>query len=135
VSIQRRYCGALVIEIRDEIGSDEYGRDKFRGRIVLPSGKTWNFSSLTCRGDASRAAEAAISFGSCYTSDNRGSDVPEWAPPPEIANEIDANQDYAPEGVTIEIEGVEVLDGKVICGTRAAQKEFYAFCEKTWADT
>ncbi len=34
-------------------------------------------------------AESAVSFGSYYTTHNRGGDVPDWAPPVEVADAID----------------------------------------------
>jgi hypothetical protein len=33
-------------------------------------------------------AAAAVSFGSYWTTHNRGDDVPEWAPTPEVADAI-----------------------------------------------
>lgn len=136
MAIHRRYYGQLVIEIWDEGRCDHAGREKFHGRIVLPDGRTWSFSDLACHGGVSHAAENAVTFGSYYSSGNRGNDVPEYAPPREIADAIDAECDYLPDYVDLgelgEMDDVEVIEEKVICETRAAQRRFYALCEKGW---
>jgi hypothetical protein len=135
MAIQRRYYGRLVIELWEDDSFDQYGKQEYHGRIKLPDGHTWKFNKLACFGGFSHAAETAITFGAYYSTHNRGDDVPEWAPPPEIADIIENECDYWPDFMDlVEINGVEVVEEKVICETRAAQKEFYALCEKAWDD-
>lgn len=91
----RRYIGEAVIDInyRDQVD--------YAGTISA-GGYTWHFDGLRPsrsgfgRGvayDSPKAydemAASAVSFGAYYRSYNRGDDVPEWAPPAEVADAID----------------------------------------------
>ena len=93
----KRYIGDAVITItyRD--------RGDYAGTISVPKEKkTWKFDDLHAPGaglgpgvgyDSPKAydemAGSAVSFGGYYTTHNRGDDVPDWAPKPEVADAID----------------------------------------------
>ena len=97
----KRYIGDAVVTI-------EYHDDgDYRGTIAA-GGTTWRFDGLHApkigfRGGAGydspaaydEMAKSAVSFGSYYTTYNRGSDTPEWAPPVEVADAIDAAVSWA----------------------------------------
>ncbi len=83
---------------------------QYSGRIVVPMGSggkvSWPFSDLGISeyshpGPADSpeafdaAAAAAADFGSYYTTHNRGDDVPDWAPAPEVADAIEDATAYA----------------------------------------
>jgi hypothetical protein len=100
----KRYIGDAVITI-EYVGETPDGRGNYKGTVRV--GKhTWRFDELhsgvggvsSGRGygypaDSPEAydemAQSAVSFASYYTTHNRGDDVPEWAPPPEVADAID----------------------------------------------
>jgi hypothetical protein len=89
-----RYIGSAIIDIRYR------DRGDYAGRIV--AGKcSWRFQDLHAPQaglgagvayDSSKAydkmAGSAVSFGSYFTSDNRGEDTPDWAPEPDVADAI-----------------------------------------------
>lgn len=90
----RRYIGDAVIEIKYRDTGDYAG-------TVSAGGHTWRFADLNApkaglgAGVAYDSPEAydvmaasAVSFGSYYTTHNRG-DAPEWAPSAEVADAID----------------------------------------------
>lgn len=93
----KRYIGDAVITItyRD--------RGDYAGTISVPKEKkTWKFDDLHAPGaglgpgvgyDSPKAydemAGSAVAFGGYYTTHNRGDDVPDWAPKPEVADAID----------------------------------------------
>jgi len=105
----RRYIGNAVIEIEYKGGP----RDEYVGTITIPtqSGRDrpvrWQFDGLFALQagfgrhgfDSPEAydqmAASAVSFGSYYTSHNRGDDVPAWAPSPEVADAIDEATSFA----------------------------------------
>lgn len=98
----RRYIGDAVVEIRYH-GTAPNGKEEYRGRITTGKrGLFWDFDSLFAPRfgfgagvayDSPKAydemAEAACDFCSYYTKDNRGADVPDWAPPAEVADAIE----------------------------------------------
>ncbi len=95
----KRYIGDAVIEITYSDHGD------YRGTIRA-GGHTWRFSDLHVPaagfGFAYDSAEAydamaasAASFGSYYTSHNRGDYVPAWAPSPETADAIESAVSWA----------------------------------------
>lgn len=92
----KRYIGDAVIDI--EYTGYIWGDDMYAGSITA-DGHVWKFSNLNApragfvfaydSPDAyDKMVESAVSFGSYYTSDNRGDDLPDWAPPPEVADAI-----------------------------------------------
>lgn len=97
----KRYIGDAVITISYRDQGD------YAGTITV--GKlTWRFDGLHAprsgfaRGvayDSSHAydvmAASAASFGSYFTSRNRGRDTPDWAPPPDVADAIDEATSWA----------------------------------------
>lgn len=97
-----RYIGDAVIEIYYDDALDEY-----HGTISVPSKNAkWRFDGLRAprigfnfASDSSEAydrmAVSAVAFGSYYTTHNRGDDVPEWAPAPEIADAIEEAVSWA----------------------------------------
>lgn len=96
-----RYIGEAVIRIAYHDSGD------YRGTISA-GGHVWRFADLYAPRiptaghvgsagvayDSSAAydemAASAIAFASYYTSRNRGDDVPEWAPPAEVADAIES---------------------------------------------
>lgn len=92
----RRYIGDAVITI--EYDGEQDGRSQYKGTVR--AGKhTWKFDNLgspmggfRTGSDSAQAydemAQSAVSFGSYYSSGNRGDDTPEWAPSEEIADAI-----------------------------------------------
>ena len=92
----KRYIGDAIIEIK--YTGYIWGDDTYEGRIIVDV-HVWKFFHLNAprAGFAfaydspeayDKMAESAVSFGSYYTSDNRGDDPPEWVPTPEIADAI-----------------------------------------------
>jgi len=88
----RRYIGNAVVTITYHDAGD------YRGTISA-GGHHWRFDELRAPAaglpftyDSPEAydkmAASAVSFGSYYTTHNRGSDTPEWAPPAEVADAI-----------------------------------------------
>jgi hypothetical protein len=107
-----RYVGELKIVIGFVQRSID-NRAEYRGKIVFPKGTwrgrphygVWKFEELrsgvggvssgkgygyadTSPEAYDRMAEMAVSFASYYTTDNRGDDAPDWAPPAEDADRI-----------------------------------------------
>lgn len=93
----RRYVGNLCVYINYSDRDDE----SYHGSIVV-DGQRWAFDGLKAPPaglgdgvsyDSSEAydkmADAALSFGSYYTTWNRGDDTPDWAPAAEVADAID----------------------------------------------
>lgn len=95
-----RYIGDAVVKITYDDRTDAY-----KG-TVSAGGYTWRFDGLhnppagiftknrqrvgvdhPLAYDA--AAASAVSFGSYFSSHNRGDDVPDWAPPPHVADAIE----------------------------------------------
>jgi len=91
----KRYIGELEIRLQ-YCGRTSDNRAKYLGTIILPNGQRHNFANLQsgvgCPGtrpeDFDEMAEAAVDFASYYSSDNRGEDTPDWAPPAELADAI-----------------------------------------------
>jgi hypothetical protein len=88
-----RYIGDAVIRITYRDCGDYAG-------TVTANGHTWRFADLHAPRcgfqfayDSPRAydemARSATTFGSYYTTHNRGDDTPDWAPAPEVADAID----------------------------------------------
>jgi hypothetical protein len=81
-------------------------------------------------------AESAISFASYYSTDNRGDDTPEWAPPGDLAGDIGDSADYTPEradipdgmrtGDTDEDESVYWGDLYTVFDSEESQQKWYA---------
>jgi len=130
----RRLCGSLRISI-------EYSFGSYRGNIHIPGVGNWRFADLrppyrddpTSSDAYDRAAEDAVSFGSYYTSDNRPVDeLPEWAPPPHIADAISEEMTHSPDYVRLfpVIPGVYIGDTAVVCRSFKAQEKYYAEAER-----
>ena len=95
--------GALRIAV-EIYGTNHERREIARGHVIVPSGFKWEFDDLGSGVGGygfngkhadddlahAMAADSILAFGSYYTTHNRGDDTPEWAPPPEIADEIDS---------------------------------------------
>lgn len=92
----KRYIGEAVVRIQYHDAGD------YRG-TVSANGHVWRFAELRAPAcgfgpgigyDSSTAydemAASAVSFGAYYTTHNRGDDLPDWAPPAEVADAIDA---------------------------------------------
>jgi len=133
------YSGSLKIEL-EQTGISKDGRDVFKGTIILADGRCHNFTDLGsgcggCHTEISMA-ESAISFASYYSSDNRGDDTPEWAPPGDLASAIGDAADYTPErsgipdgmrtGQTDEDESVYWGDLYTIFDSLESQTKWYA---------
>ncbi len=99
----KRYIGDATISI--SLQDD----DSYAGTISVGR-KRWKFDSLHAPRaglgagvayDSAEAydemAQAAVSFGSYYTSHNRGDDTPDWAPPASTADAIDDGAAWAME--------------------------------------
>jgi hypothetical protein len=93
----KRWIGDAVVTI--EYAGEKDGRSQYKGTIKAGD-HTWRFADLgspmggfRTGSDSPEAydemAGAAASFASYYTTHNRGDDVPDWAPSPEIADAID----------------------------------------------
>ena len=91
-----RYIGNAVITIK--YTGCICGKDTYTGTISA-DGNVWHFDTLHAPAagfcfayDSPKAydkmAESAVSFGSYYTTDNRGDELPDWAPPPDVADAI-----------------------------------------------
>src|ERR1700678_2363160 len=89
----KRYIGDAVITIEYHDSGD------YRG-TVRAGNHAWRFDDLHAPAmgfshayDSPEAydkmAGSAASFASYYTTHNRGDDVPDWAPPPEVADAIE----------------------------------------------
>lgn len=97
----RRYIGDAVVDIfyRD--------RGDYCGTVSVPGTRaSWPFEDLNPPRagfnfgyDSSKAydkmAASAVSFASYYSSSNRGSDTPDWAPSPSVADAIDEAVSWA----------------------------------------
>jgi len=131
------YSGSLKIEL-EQTGVSRDGRDVFKGTIILADGRRHDFGDLGsgcggCRTEISMA-ESAISFAGYYSSDNRGDDTPEWAPPGDLASAIGDAADYTPEeisdgmrtGETDEDESVYWGDLYTIFDSLESQTKWYA---------
>ena len=90
-----RRDGAAKVILRLDPSPDMDGKRLFRGRIEVRQGNGgmfWEFVDLRVPGHGGinavldRAARDAVSFGSCWTSDNRGSELPDYAPSAEFAD-------------------------------------------------
>ena len=87
-----RYCGDVKVKFP--------GLALDRGVVIVPATtkwkvRRWRFKELhTPTGrvvtvsDVTRAAEAAVDFGSNYGVGNRGDDLPKWAPSARLADDI-----------------------------------------------
>jgi hypothetical protein len=97
----KRYIGDATINITYRDRGDYAG-------TISAGGHTWRFEDLRPapvgfgRGiayDSSQAydemARSAATFGGYYSSSNRGSDTPDWAPPSEVADAIDEATSWA----------------------------------------
>lgn len=89
----KRYIGDAIITIQYRDRGDYAG-------TIRAGGHTWHFEDLYAPAGGlpfaydspeayDKMAAAAVSFGSYYTTHNRGSDTPEWAPPAEVADAIE----------------------------------------------
>lgn len=80
-------CGDATVKI-------EQGPDgAWFGTVEAPEIAPWPFSELRLGSapDCPRAAaREALAFLTYYTTDNRGDDVPDWAPPGPVADALDA---------------------------------------------
>lgn len=96
----------VILRLDPTIGND--GKRLFCGRIEVKQGNGgmfWKFDELRVPGHGGinavidRAARDAVSFGSCWTSDNRGSELPDYAPSAEFADLLMAQCAFLePEG-------------------------------------
>lgn len=102
-----RYIGDAVIRIFYRDG-DTYVGSVCVGGSAKSRGRCWKFDDLNApRGgfgysfgyDSAEAydsmAKSAVGFGSYYTTHNRGDDVPDWAPEPEVADAIEEAVSWA----------------------------------------
>jgi hypothetical protein len=99
----KRYIGDATVDVR-YVG-ESGGRPQYAGRITLPGGRKWPFKDLggpMSGGGAvdspttlSKMAASAVSFASYYTTHNRGDDVPDWAPPEDLADDIESATSWA----------------------------------------
>jgi hypothetical protein len=135
------YSGSLKIEL-EQTGISPDGRDVFEGTIILQDGRRHDFDDLGsgCGGCGTEISmvESALSFASYYSSDNRDgnkdSEVPDWAPPGDLASAIGDTADYTPEeipdgmrtGETDEDETVYWGDLFTIFDSLESQAKWYA---------
>lgn len=99
------YSGGVKIELEFvRVTNDD--RDEYRGRMSCDE-FTWEFDQL-CSGVGGGSPEAmacsAMSFGSYYSSNNRGDDTPDWAPPAEAADCFGNNAGYGESGYEVSNE-------------------------------
>ena len=104
----RRYCGSLLILI----GYDDV-KGCYFGSVITSNGKVWRFDDLRnprayqgavdSKEAFDMAAEAAVVFGSYYTSNNRPmyDEGLEGYPTAEIADEISEQAEYSDCDVVI----------------------------------
>lgn len=91
-----RFIGDLEIRLRYD-GRSADNRAKYIGYILLPNRQRYNFTDLqsgvgfdgTTADDLDEMAESAVGFATYYTTHNRGDDLPKWAPPAELADEME----------------------------------------------
>jgi hypothetical protein len=109
--VATRYIGDAVVRITYRDQGD------YAGSVCAPGRRCWSFTDLRPPAvgfgggvayDSPEAydemATSAVTFGSYYTSHNRGRDTPDWAPPAEIADAIDeAVSGYQREDGTYEV--------------------------------
>lgn len=125
------FSGSIQIEVEPD-GTTPDNRERFKGRIILADGREWRFDDLAsgvggCKSEM-EIAESALSFASYYSTGNRGDDVPEWAPPGDLASDIGDEADYAPEGISLgETEEGDAYFGScyAIFDSRESQARFY----------
>ena len=109
-----RYCGQLKIDMDCE-GLFE-GRLKFVGTIITPEGDRWYFDVLVKPGIPEQrafdmAAAGGVHYGSMYgpgyDPDEDEGTIPNWAPAPSIARNINDSVAVADQGYCIrrEIDG------------------------------
>ena len=92
----KRYIGDAVVTITYHDAGD------YRGTVTAAHGFTWRFRDLHAPATGlgagvaydspeayDKMASSAVGFASYYTTYNRGDDVPDWAPPAEIADAIE----------------------------------------------
>ena len=92
-----RYIGGLKIKITYQ-HPDTYAGSIYRKadgqRLALFSDLHPPHMGFPFASDSAKAydemAGSAVSFLSYYTTHNRGDDVPDWAPEPEVCDEIDS---------------------------------------------
>lgn len=95
----RRYVGDAVVTIK-YVGTAPDGREEYAG-TVWANGAYWKFDKLFAPRsgfgsgvayDSAKAydemAASACAFASYFTSDNRGDDVPDWAPSADLADDL-----------------------------------------------
>lgn len=83
--MSRYIVGDAIVEL------DGLAYPFIKATISVPDeGVEWEFEDLRVpTGNVMDAVSAVCAFGSYYTSDNRGDDVPNWAPSPEVADAIE----------------------------------------------
>lgn len=128
----RRFSGGLTVYVQDEGGS-------YKGLVHVPKVGNWPFDELVVRSRFEsnspeaydEAAETALSFASYYTTYNRGSDVPAWAPKPELADAISGAMEYAPDYAREyeAIPGVYIGETAVVCRSQEALGRYYEAVE------
>lgn len=102
----KRYIGDAVVTIKYHDATSTR-QDDYRG-TVSAGGYSWRFDGLRAAPagfgpgigyDSPEAydemAKSAVSFGGYYTTHNRGDDVPDWAPLPEVADAINDATSWA----------------------------------------
>jgi len=91
----QRFIGDCEIRLHYR-GRSTDNRAKYCGYILLPDGQRYDFNDLqsgvgssgTTAEDYDEMAESAINFASYYTTNNRGDDLPGWAPSADLADDI-----------------------------------------------
>jgi len=92
----QRYIGDLEVGLH-YLGRSNDNRAKYCGYILLQDGQRYRFNNLcsgvgiagTAAADYDDMAESAVGFASYYTTDNRGNDLPDWAPSADLADAIE----------------------------------------------
>ena len=83
----------LLAELPENVQLDKYGKGIYSGEIRV--GKSaWRFRDLHAW-STEQAVRSAVSFAVYYTSDNRGDDLPSWAPKAAMADKIQAATAHA----------------------------------------
>jgi hypothetical protein len=94
-AMQLRYCGDLTIGLH-YCGRTADNRATYLGYVRLPDGREWKFADLqtgvgedgTRATDYDEMARSAVGFAAYWTSHNRA-EVPDWAPPADIADSFE----------------------------------------------
>lgn len=104
-----RYSGDVRIDLWF-LEMTEEGRPRFKVTLTTPTEETWTYDQLLApatpeitEASYNKAAAGAIYWAARYTSDSP-EERPDWAPDPEVADEINDNISIGGNGFHISAE-------------------------------